>query len=327
MQPQVSVIIPVYNVERYVDACLDSVSAQTHTDFEAIVIDDGSTDGSLETIRRHAAADARFVVVHTENRGVARARERALNEARGTWIAFLDGDDLWEPDLLERLLDASEGYDIVCCDYKRIAASGETPVRARHRQDLTGEEFLMQTLALTDSVALWARIYRRELFAGLRHFPMRQGQDLLLNIQIGCRRPRVRHIDCVGYGYVQRPGSSIRRKPDFDYCCEFAAAVESILSASKAEEGERLEFLRLLNAVWWYAGYVVRSSNPWRGDAPFAAWVRRGVVRYRRELEAYHAPIRLLAIRMDGTRCLRPAVLAIGVFLRWKTSIERRMAR
>lgn len=327
MQPQVSIIIPVYNLASYIEACLASVSAQTFADFEAIVIDDGSTDDSLETIRRHAAADGRFVVVHTENRGVARARERALSEARGEWIAFLDGDDLWEPDMLERLVEASEGCDIVCCDYKRISpGGGESPVHSRHVQDLAGEDFLIRTLAMTDSVALWARLYRRELFAGLQHYPMRLGEDLLLNIQIGCRRPRVHHIDYAGYGYVQRAGSSIRRKPDFDYCRAFAEKVEAILSAPEAEFGDRVEWLRLLNAVWWYASYVSRSSNPWKGDTPFAAWVRRGAVRYGRQLRAYHAPIRLLMIRMDGRRWLRPAVLALGTLLRWKQSIERRTA-
>ncbi len=327
MQPKVSVIIPVYNLEQYVDACLASVERQTFADFEAIVIDDGSTDGSWDAIRRHADADPRFVPIRTENCGVARARERALSEARGAWIAFLDGDDLWEPDMLERLLGATDGCDIVCCDYRRISpGGGESLVHSRYVQDLEGEDFLIRTLAMTDSVALWARLYRRELFAGLQHYPMRQGQDLLLNIQIGCRRPRVHHIDYAGYGYVQRAGSSIRRKPAFDYCRAFAEKVEAILSAPEAEFGDRVEWLRLLNAVWWYANYVSRSSNPWKGDTPFAAWVRRGAVRYGRQLRAYHAPIRLLMIRMDGRRWLHPAVLALGMLLRWKQSIERQMA-
>ena len=327
MQPQVSVIIPVYNVERYVDACLDSVCRQTFADFEAIVIDDGSTDGSLEIVRRRAAADPRFVVIHTENRGVARARERALSEARGKWIAFLDSDDLWEPDMLERLVAASDDCDIVCCDYKRISSEGKvSPVCNRYGRDLVGEDFLIRTLSMTDSVALWARLYRRELFAGLQHYPMWQGEDLLLNVQIGCRQPCVHHIDYVGYGYVQRADSSIRRKPDFDYCCAFAAKVEAILSAFEVEVGNRIEWLRLLNAVWWYAGYILRSSNTWKGDTPFAVWVRWGVVRYRKELQVYHAPIRLFMIRMDGCRWLRPGVLALGTLLRWKQSIERRMA-
>lgn len=327
MQPKVSIIVPVYNVEDYIDACLDSVERQTFADFEAIVIDDGSTDGSWEAVRRHAAADSRLVTIRTENRGVARARERALSEARGTWVAFLDGDDVWEPDMLEQLVAASDGYDIVCCDYKRISPSYETPVRAVHRDDLSGDDFLMRMLAVSESVALWARIYRRGLFEGLRHYPMRQGQDLLLNMQVGCRRPRVHHIDYVGYGYVQRAGSSIRRKPDFDYCCEFAARVSEILTAPEAGLGERAEFLRLLNAVWWYAGYVSRGSNPWKGGMPFAAWVREGVVRYRSELRPHHAAVRLTMIRLDGCRWLRPLVIAAGTVLRWKSSLERRMTR
>ncbi|MDE6445541.1 MAG: glycosyltransferase [Alistipes sp.] len=327
MQPKVSIIVPVYNVEDYIDACLDSVERQTFADFEAIVIDDGSTDGSWEAVRRHAATDSRLVTIRTENRGVARARERALSEARGTWIAFLDGDDVWEPDMLERLVASSDGYDIVCCDYKRISPAGEIPVRTRHRQDFSGEDFLIRLLAMTDSVALWARLYRRELFEGLRHYPMRQGQDLLLNLQIGCRRPRVHHIDYVGYGYVQRAGSSIRRKPDFDYCCEFATRVSEILTAPEAGLGERAEFMRLLNAVWWYAGYVSRSSNPWKGDTPFAAWVREGIVRWHKELLHHCDSSALRMIRMDACRTLRPAIFAVALVRRWSSSLGRRMKR
>lgn len=323
--PQVSVVIPVYDVEAWLDACLDSVEAQTFGDFEAIVVNDGSTDGSEAVALRHAARDSRIRVVSTPNAGVARARERALAESRGRWIAFLDGDDLWEPDMLERLLAESRDYDIVCCDYKRICSAYEAPVRTVGREDLSGDGFLERMLSLSAPVSLWARLYRRELFEGLCHYPMRQGQDLLLNIQVGRRRPRVHYVDYVGYGYVQRPGSSIRRKPDLAYCELFAARVREILcGGDRPAQDDRTDFLLTINALWWYLGYISRGSNAWAGDSPFAARIRAGVAAHRRELLRYYTPAQLRMVRMDRWRALRPAVVAAAVLHRWSESLRRR---
>lgn len=100
MNPVFSIIIPVYNVAPYLRECLDSVLAQTFTDWEAICIDDGSTDGSGQLLDEYAAKDRRFRVVHQKNTGVSSARNRGLSEAKGEWILFVDGDDLWRRDVL-----------------------------------------------------------------------------------------------------------------------------------------------------------------------------------------------------------------------------------
>lgn len=101
--PEVSVIIPAYNLEGYLDTCLQSVLTQTLGNFEAIVVDDGSTDGTPGLLCRYAERDPRIIVVSTPNRGVARARETGIARARGKYIAFLDGDDFWEPRMLEEM--------------------------------------------------------------------------------------------------------------------------------------------------------------------------------------------------------------------------------
>lgn len=93
-KPAVSVIIPVYNLENYLDTCLDSVGRQTYGDFEAIVVDDGSTDGSQAVARRHAERDARIVVVRTVNQGTARARETGIRHAQGDYIFIEVGDEI-----------------------------------------------------------------------------------------------------------------------------------------------------------------------------------------------------------------------------------------
>lgn len=98
-----SIIIPIYNVAPYLRACLDSVCAQTFEDWEAICVDDGSTDDCAKIVYEYAAKDNRFVVIHQENAGVSVARNVALNMAKGEWVMMLDGDDRYDVDLLLRL--------------------------------------------------------------------------------------------------------------------------------------------------------------------------------------------------------------------------------
>lgn len=105
-QPLVSVIIPVYNVERYLAQCLDSVSHQTYQNLEIICVNDGSRDGSPDILRRYADEDARIQVIGKANGGVSRARNDALDCARGEYIMFVDSDDWGEPDACENAVNA-----------------------------------------------------------------------------------------------------------------------------------------------------------------------------------------------------------------------------
>ncbi|QAT64025.1 glycosyltransferase family 2 protein [Bacillus glycinifermentans] len=107
MEPSVSIIIPVYNAEKYVSACLDSVLAQTLPHFEAIVVDDGSRDSSREIIKQYAARDDRIVPVFQDNAGPSTARNCALKMAKGEFVAFLDSDDWVEPDAYKEMYNAA----------------------------------------------------------------------------------------------------------------------------------------------------------------------------------------------------------------------------
>lgn len=107
---KVSIIIPVYNVEKYLQKCLDSVQAQTFTDFEAICVNDGSTDGSAEILQRYAFQDQRFKIITTVNGGLSSARNTGLKHAEGEYIYFMDSDDFIHNRLLETALSFAEGF-------------------------------------------------------------------------------------------------------------------------------------------------------------------------------------------------------------------------
>ena len=109
--PQITVLVPVYNVERYLRECLDSIRAQTFVDFEAICINDGSTDTSRDIIQEYLDTDARFRVIDKPNSGYGASMNMGLAAARGSYIAILESDDLYMPTALEVLHDAAVEHD------------------------------------------------------------------------------------------------------------------------------------------------------------------------------------------------------------------------
>ena len=117
-KPKVSIIVPVYNTEKYLRPCLDSIMAQTFTEFEAVLVDDGSTDDSGHICEEYAAKDKRFVVVHKKNEGVAKARITAFEHSKGELITFIDSDDYVSPEYVEKLSEPiiRKDVDLVSCN-------------------------------------------------------------------------------------------------------------------------------------------------------------------------------------------------------------------
>ncbi len=331
MQPLVSVIIPVYNLESYVDATLRSVERQTFTDFEILVVNDGSMDNTAEVLRHHAAQDSRIVVITTPNQGVARAREEGIKRARGKYICFLDGDDRWEADMLMQLtavIEKNGGYDIVCCNYKRVCSTYTAPVRERQKEDMCGYEFLEATLSHAISVTVWSKLYRATLFdSEIRHYPLRLGQDGVLNIQIGIRQPRVTFIDYPGYCYIQRPGSSNHSHFDIAYCNLFCNTVEAELARHPEFSKEQVEFYGLLNKIRWYEVYIRRSRSPWAAESDFAQRVYELIDKYKDSLHNYYSAGTLLLLKIYRLHWMIPAVVVLFTTMRWGKSMQRRLAR
>ena len=113
-----SVIVPVYNCEKYLAECLDSIIAQTYTDIEIICVNDGSKDSSLDILNQYAQKDSRIIIVNKENGGLSSARNAGLKEAKGEYVAFVDGDDVLAPETYEQALQDIENVDVVCFGIK-----------------------------------------------------------------------------------------------------------------------------------------------------------------------------------------------------------------
>ena len=170
---RISVIIPVYNVKPYLPQCLDSVLRQTYRELEILLIDDGSTDGSGEICDDYARRDARIRVFHTENRGLAAARNFGLDRASGAFLSFVDSDDWIEDNAMEVLLEAQRRYraDItaaeVCREWLNSTRRKKTEKDIRV---LCGEEILPAYMKGMLWDVVWNKLYSRELFTRLR-FP------------------------------------------------------------------------------------------------------------------------------------------------------------
>jgi len=179
----ISVIIPVYNTEPFLEDCLTSVANQTFRDFEAIVIDDGSTDESLALAEHFAKKDSRFKVIHQENRGLSGARNTGIEKASAPWITFLDSDDMWHPQFLERLTFAMKNIsaDIYCCgkqSFKGSPVFKDYPLRIETHEVslikkcrlLEPKEAIRNSLYQNDrpDYSAWNKIYRTSLWQDRR---------------------------------------------------------------------------------------------------------------------------------------------------------------
>ena len=170
--PEISIIIPNYNTEKYLSRCLDSLVHQTFKDIEIIVIDDGSKDKSVEIMKEFSQKDDRVKVIEQQNAGVARARNRGLETATGKYLMFCDSDDWYEPNMCEVMHKTieKEKVDVVCChnafDWEEDLASAEKEdrlVEKYYNPNWFGKYVLNEKNILATNVLLWNKIWRHDL--------------------------------------------------------------------------------------------------------------------------------------------------------------------
>ena len=165
---KVSIIIPVYNVEKYLEECVQSVQNQTHENLEIILVDDGSSDRSGKICDSLANNDERILVFHTKNQGVSAARNHGLSHASGKYVAFVDSDDLVESDYIEKLygeIEKDETVGLVVCDYKMKTDDNFFEVAPKNKKTkycVKDEKdfFNLYEYSLTPSV--WAKLFIKE---------------------------------------------------------------------------------------------------------------------------------------------------------------------
>ena len=210
--PKISVIVPVYRVEKYLERCVNSLTCQTLSDIEIILVDDGSPDGCPALCDELAKKDGRIKVLHKENEGLGLARNSGMSLASGEYIAFVDSDDYIAPEMYETLYKAvqSTGADLALCDYAAVDEAGTPclpPYTGLAQRIFTGRE-LLKRATNTMAQPAWNKLYRRAIFAQLRYPEGKLNEDIFVLPEICLNTKKAVVVPKELYYYVQR-GSSI----------------------------------------------------------------------------------------------------------------------
>ena len=210
-KPLLSIIVPVYKVENYLQKCIDSILAQTFTDFELILVEDGSPDGCPALCDAAAAKDARIRVLHQKNGGLSAARNAGLDVASSYRIVVCYFYYYIAPEMYEALYQAvqSTGADLALCDYAAVDEAGTPclpPYTGLAQRIFTGRE-LLKRATNTMAQPAWNKLYRRAIFAQLRYPEGKLNEDLFLIPEVCLQIQKAVVVPKALYYYVQRGGS------------------------------------------------------------------------------------------------------------------------
>lgn len=207
----ISVIVPIYKAEKYIHRCIDSILAQSHTDFELLLIDDGSPDNCGAICDEYVVKDSRVRVFHKENGGVSSARNLGLDNAKGEWITFVDSDDWVEAEFLERLISAPES-DLVVGGCYRTSGKNE-PLSDAHYHKTVVAGFLGQYLDKLLLRTPWGKLFRRRIIED-NHIrfnkDIRFGEDTLVVFEYLCHCDSISSVAYCGYNYLDETDGWVR---------------------------------------------------------------------------------------------------------------------
>ena len=211
METAISVIVPIYRVEKFLPQCIESVLNQTFTDFELILVDDGSPDRCPAICDEAAERDARVRVIHQANAGLSAARNAGIEAAHGAWLSFVDSDDYIAPQFYEKLYQTAQRTDADCvmCSVQNVDESGKPIDSALMRvadEVKTGQEVLRKIGRddVTPYLTAWNKLYRRKLFNTLRYPAGRQNEDVFVFAELFCQVQRAACVAEPLYFYRKR---------------------------------------------------------------------------------------------------------------------------
>lgn len=264
--PTLDIIVPVYNAKKLLPKCVRSIQRQTFSDWNLILVDDGSTDGSGEICDRLAAGDRRISVVHQENGGAVKARQTGVEKASSTFVAFVDADDLVEPAMFQRLLNVQEQYsaDIVYCRNRFLSSRGYLKSKDRKCDNVTlacGREEAIRMASAFSGYELWGKLFRRELFLKaqneIRTIPdVFWGEDCMLTSAIFSKADVVVMISDQLYDYrVGGLSHNITEKTFHDLSELYRWRKNFLLAENADMKYHKNSLAQLLNSGICYAHY------------------------------------------------------------------------
>ena len=290
-KPIISVIVPVYGVEKYIAKCLLSIQQQTFKDFECIVVDDGSPDDSAEIGKKAVEGDERFIFVSKPNGGLASARNFGLDHAKGEYIAFVDSDDWVEPDFLELPYDAiiREDADVCMLGINYVDEEGKSELLVNNlvRDYYEKNDFLISDHTVTQFA--WSKLYKKEIWDEIRFSEeIITYEDVYVTFRLLYGK-KIVNVKKPLYNYLQRAGTLSRDiKPTY-------------LQDRVAITKKQAEFVKNNNLEKKYADYILYTY--------LKTFIFYCSVKFARYSKNYNSDIRKLKKEIDYNRFILKNIL------------------
>ena len=263
---KISIIVAVYNIENYLSRCVDSILAQTYSDLQVILVDDGSTDDSGTTCDEYAKKDSRIEIIHKKNGGLSDARNAGIDKADGDYIGFVDGDDWIEPFMYEKMLGAclENNAEIAICRYNQIGGHPDWEEPDGKILSLTSEEAMNLYLCgnkqhvIYNSV--WSKLFKRNTIEGLQFVVGRNSEDILYTTQAFCNAERFVYLDIPCYNYVCDREDSImnekasRRRID-DEIPFWRMQIKYLQEQGRAADAEKAAYYFYRRLLFYYIDF------------------------------------------------------------------------
>ena len=297
--PKISVIVPVYKVEKYLSECIESVLAQTFTDFELILVDDGSPDNCGAICDAYAARDPRIRVFHKENGGVTSARRLGVERSCGEWITFVDSDDKLFPNALKDLTVAAEAHpdaDLVEAAMSREESANQSPSTGPGSQSVLCATGLEYAVAVASHKMIWlpapfAKIIRKSVLISANALDVPAwinfGEDLMMCIRLARNvRKAVRVPEKIYFYHANPAGACATIRRSAKYYADWLAECERAIPSGT--EGEWGAVWRAAARVYFIAMFLV--CDDWNPRDPY---MRKIVRELSRRSRAYSVGTRL----------------------------------
>ena len=250
--PKISVIVPVYNVEKYLQRALNSLQAQTFTDWEAICVNDGSTDNCLRILKTYADKDSRFKIIDQPNLSLSTARNNGLKEAKGEYIYFFDSDDFLHPQCFEIIYESAvkNKAELVSFGFFKNKSGDVKPQlydKTKIKAKITNEPLFYQTKRGKFRILfnVWTKLYKRELLKNLEFIPKISFQDYPHTFAVLLRRPKTVILDARLYFYTSNPTSISAQKTSVKTINDYCAGIIYVVDAyQKSATPQELKFIK-----------------------------------------------------------------------------------
>ena len=272
---KISIIVPVYNSEKYLSRCIDSILNQTMKDFELILINDGSTDNSLSILKNYELKDSRIRVIDQKNVGVSKTRNKGIKLANGDYITFIDNDDTIKSDYLEKFLSFIGDYDMVIGGYQRVDSNGNIISEFRLKDSLWAKYTF---------ITPWARIYKKKFLIdnNIKFLTSPIGEDVYFNLNIYNKTDSIKIVNYVGYEWLNNLDSvSNTVHKGFNDKVDIVKFLDSLYSIKGDKYQDYFDFYCYKFGIWYllYSGKNADSKKFIQEYEKIQKWNKKNNIR------------------------------------------------